>query len=101
MHASGLSNKAITGMPAVKVLRTACKGSRKCGWNRMSLARQRAVYADHLQKTIMETADGFMPSGILLAASGAALFQEEVLTSALQDKTRACYHALSRLCGEV
>jgi hypothetical protein len=73
---------------------------------RMSRARQRAVYVYRLQKTIMEKADSFMPalvvrgennrSGILSVASGAALFQEEVLTSAPQDKTRARYHALWR-----
>jgi integrase len=103
-NASGISTKAI--MPAVKVLRTACKGSRKCGWSRMSRARQRAVYVDRSEKTIMERADGFMPaivvrgkdnqSGILSVESGAAMFQEEVLTSALQGKTRARYHALWR-----
>jgi hypothetical protein len=60
-NVSGLSSKAI--MPAVKVLRTACKGSRKCGWSRMSRALQRAVYVDRSEKTIMEKADGFMPAG--------------------------------------
>jgi hypothetical protein len=59
-HASGLSSKAI--MPAVKVLRTACKGLRKCGWSRMSRARQRAVYVDRSQKAIKKKADGFMPA---------------------------------------
>ncbi len=34
-HASGLSSKAIMIMPAVKVLHTACKSSRKCGWSPM------------------------------------------------------------------
>ncbi len=53
-----------------------------------------------------ERADGFMPAlvewgednraGTLSVASGAAMFQEEVLTSALQGKTRARYHAFSR-----
>jgi hypothetical protein len=101
-HACKLSKKAV--MPAIRNLRLACKGSLKCGWSSMSKKRKLAVYADCSGKTVMERADGMMPalevqssqgrSGLLTVTAGAALFQAEVMTSALGDKTRQRYHAL-------
>jgi hypothetical protein len=82
------STKAV--MPTIQKLRNACKRSVKCGWEKLSKTRQRAIYEDWTEKTVMEVCDGTMPAvdfrvggaahGLLGLEAAAGLFRSEVLT---------------------
>jgi hypothetical protein len=105
-NSCGLSKKAI--MPTIQNIRSACRGSVKCGWQKLDKQRRRAIYRDWSDKTVMEACDGTMPAvevgraavrgrsrhGLLHLKTAAELFKTEVLTSALAPGTRKRYFPL-------
>ena len=101
-HACRLSSKAV--MPTIKKLRKACRGSVKCGWQRLTRAQKHAICADTSAKTVMEECDGMMPaveyqhgraeSGLIGLRAAASIFRQEVMPTALAAGTRARFHPL-------
>jgi hypothetical protein len=103
LNSCGLSKKAL--LLTIQSIRSACRGSAKCGWRKLDKHRREAIYRDWSDKTVMEACDGTMPAievggasvrtrsqrGLLQLKTASELFKMEVLTSALAEGTRKRY----------